>query len=137
VSQWKTDFGPDLVLTAKYYVLRRLSHEITPGSVSLLTKTSPNYHLKTGGQDDVYSAAFKLPSGKLCLVVANQSTKTYTANLKVDALASLADCGFTVYYTSQDANGKPLNDISWPEDLKHGQEATKIWPISVYCYVQK
>jgi O-glycosyl hydrolase len=135
--QWKTDFGPDLVITSKYYVLRRLSQEITPGSVSLLTKTSPNYHAKTSGQDDVYSAAFKLPSGKLCLVIANQSTKTYAAALKVDQLTSFANSGFTVYYTSQDAAGKPVNDVSWTEDLQHGKNTTNIWPMSAYCYVQK
>jgi len=134
--QWKTDFGPNLDLNSKYYVFRRLTQEITPGSVSLLTNTSPNYHDTANGQNDVYSAAFKLPSGKLCLVIANQSQKGYTANLKVDSLTALPHNGFTVYYTSQDTTGKPLNDVSWKEDLQYGTETTTIWPMSAYCYVQ-
>ena len=134
--QWMTDFGPKLVLTSKYYVLRRLSQEITPGSVSLLTTTNPSYHDTTNGQSDVYSAAFKLPSGKLCLVIANQGQKSYATTVKFDQLISKPDAGFTVYYTSQDGSGKPINDVSWTDDFKYGLEPTNIWPMSTFCYVE-
>ena len=60
-TPYKSEFGTDWTLTSKYYAFRRLTQSILPGSISLLTKTSPGY-TSASSQDDVYSAAFLLPN---------------------------------------------------------------------------
>ena len=135
-SPWQFEFGNDWTLTSKYYALRRLSQSVVPGSVSLLTKATPIDTQLAGPQADVYSCAFKLPHNKHCFVIANQSSKPYSAKLRVDPLASTHKTGFKVYYTSQDVNGHPVNDTSWNETLTDGQETVSIYPYSVFCYVQ-
>jgi O-glycosyl hydrolase len=118
-------------LTSKYYVFRRLTQSIQPGSVSMKTTLSPTYN-SFPYQDDVYSAAFQLPNGKYCIVIANQSSKQYTVNLKVDGLTSSPYTGLTAYYTAQGDN-----DVSWTDQLTNGAITTTAWPYSVLCYVQK
>ena len=130
-TPYKSEFGTDWTLTSKYYAFRRLTQSVLPGSISLLTKTSPSYNSALY-QDDVYSAAFRLPSGKYCIVIANQSGKSYTINLKVDGLTTTPSTGLTAYYTAAGSN-----DVSWNDGLTHGAIKTTAWPYSVLCFVQK
>ena len=130
-TPYKSDFGTDWTLTSKYYAFRRLTQSVLPGSINMLTNTTPSYS-SAGSQDDVYSAAFQLPSGKYCIIIANQSGKQYTVNLKVDGLVSQPATGFTAYYTAAGCN-----DVSWNDGLTQGAITTTAWPYSVLCYVQK
>jgi O-glycosyl hydrolase len=128
-TPYKSEFGTDWTLTSKYYAFRRLTQSVLPGSISLLTKTSPSY-TSASHQDDVYSAAFRLPSGKCCVIIANQSGTTHTVNLKVDGLTPTPYTGLTAYYTAAGSN-----DVSWHDTLTHGAMTTTAWPYSVTCYV--
>ena len=133
-SPYKSDFGSDYSLTSNYYVFRRLTQSILPGSVSLRTTTNPD---SNGGQNDISAAGFRLPSGKYCIVIANQSLTTHTVNLKLDALASTPYASVKVYYTSIDGSGKPVNDTSWKDTLTNGQATITCYAPSVFIYVQQ
>ncbi|MBC7806593.1 MAG: hypothetical protein H7145_10625, partial [Akkermansiaceae bacterium] len=135
-AQWGLEFNT-YKLTPLYYAFRRLSHSVTPGSVSRRTSVTPSLADGTGSQDDVYAAGFKRSDGKYCLVVANTSkTTSYNSTLKINELSTSGSKGFNTYYTSSDGTG-PKNDVSWTTELINGQTATTLYPRSVTIFVQQ